>query len=377
MRTAFVSFRFAAFDGVSVETSKWRQALGAMGWTSTLVGGAGPVDHVLPGLDIGATEPPTAAEVHHAVEDADVVVVENLCSLPLNPAASAVVAAALKGRPAVLHHHDLPWQRKRFASVVGFPPRDPAWRHVTINHLSARQLGDRGIAATAVPNCFDTQAAAGDRTRTRAALGVGSGARLLLHPTRAIARKNVPAALRLARGLDAVYWLLGPAEDGYGPELESALSVATVRVIRGCPPGISVADAYAASDAVTLPSTWEGFGNATIESAVHRKPLAVSAYPVAREIAAFGFRWFPAHDARPLRRWLDRPDPSLLDLNQAIAGRHFSLDRLRARLAPLFNGVSGTASGAPASPTMPPPVTGPGGRSGKHSLEHPAKRVCR
>src|SRR6185437_14893428 len=51
-------------------------------------GGRGPVDHLLPGLAIDAPAPPEPAEVTGAVADADVVVVENLCSLPLNPAAA-------------------------------------------------------------------------------------------------------------------------------------------------------------------------------------------------------------------------------------------------------------------------------------------------
>ena len=52
----------------------------------------------------------------------------------------------------------------------------------------------------------------------------------------------------------------------------------------------------------------------------------------SRELAAYGFRWFPAADPRPLATWLDAPDVSLLDHNQTIARRHFSLDRLVERL---------------------------------------------
>jgi glycosyltransferase involved in cell wall biosynthesis len=107
-------------------------------------------------------------------------------------------------------------------------------------------------------------------------------------------------------------------------------------VVFGRPDGVSMADVYAASDAVVLPSSWEGFGNATVESAVHRRPLAISRYPVAREIAAYGFRWFPADDPEPLRAWLAHPDVALLDANHAIARRHFSLERLRRRLEALL-----------------------------------------
>ena len=83
-----------------------------------------------------------APEVEEACASADLVVVENLCSLPLNPPAAAVVAGVCAGRPALFHHHDLPWQRPHFAHLPP-PPDDPAWTHVTINELSRLELAAR------------------------------------------------------------------------------------------------------------------------------------------------------------------------------------------------------------------------------------------
>ena len=65
--------------------------------------------------------------------------VENLCTIPLNLPAARAVARALRGRRAVLHHHDPPWQRPAWAHVTELPPDDPAWRHVTINRLTEAQ----------------------------------------------------------------------------------------------------------------------------------------------------------------------------------------------------------------------------------------------
>ncbi len=342
-----VSFRLGGTDGVSVEAAKWDRALRQLGHTVTTVAGDGPVDHLLPGLAIDAPEPPDAAAVAAALAGSDVVVVENLCSLPLNPAAAAVVAGCLRGRPAVLHHHDLPWQRPHLADRPP-PPDDPAWRHVTINRLSQRQLAERGIEAVTVYNAFDTQPVPGRRAETRAALGLADGDRLVLQPTRALDRKNVGGGLAVAEAAGATYWLLGPAEDGYGPELDRLLAGARCPVRHGpltekelpgagLPgagvPAATVTDAYAACDVVTLPSSWEGFGNPTVESAVHRRPLAVGWYPVARELAGFGFTWFDAADPDTVARWLDGPDEELLDHNLAVARRHFSLADLPGRLA--------------------------------------------
>ncbi|HUZ11048.1 MAG TPA: glycosyltransferase [Acidimicrobiales bacterium] len=336
---AVVSFRLGGTDGVSVEAGKWQWALGRLGFDVFTVAGQGPVDHLLPGLSIDAARPPAAAEVAGALAGADLVVVENLCSLPLNPPAAAVVAGACRGRPTVLHHHDLPWQRPRFAHHPP-PPDDPAWRHVTINDVSRVELGRRGIEAITVHNTFDMNPAPGRREATRRALGVGDDVRLVLQPTRALVRKNVAGGLALAEAVGGTYWLLGPPEDGFGPELHRVLAGAACPVLRGpAGAGDQVADAYAACDVVALPSTWEGFGNPAVESAVQRKPLVIGPYPVAAELATFGFRWFPLADHGPLRRWLVAPEPSLLDHNRAVAERFFALTDLPDRLGRVLAGL--------------------------------------
>jgi glycosyltransferase involved in cell wall biosynthesis len=342
---AVVSFRLGGTDGVAVEASKWASALRSLGHSVRTVAGEGSADVLLPGLAMLAPEAPTEAEVADSLAGADLVVVENLCSLPLNPRAADLVARALRGRPAILRHHDLPWQRPQFAGMPP-PPDDPAWVHVTINDLSRRQLADRGIDAVTVYNAFDPDPPAGDREATRAALDLGSGDRLVVQPTRAIARKNVPLGLRLAEEIGAVYWLVGPAEEGYDDELEGLLLSARVRVVHRYPDAVArlgpprsgaavslVAHAYAASDAVVLPSTWEGFGNPSVESALHRRPLAIGDYPVAAELATFGFRWFSASDPGPIEAWLDRPEGTLLDHNAGIARRTFSIRDLPGRLS--------------------------------------------
>jgi glycosyltransferase involved in cell wall biosynthesis len=344
---ALLSFRLGGTDGVSIEAAKWQWALGELGFTTVTVAGEGPVDRPVDGLSIGAVEPPDRQELASALDDADLVVVENLCSLPLNRPALAAAAAVLEGRPAVLHHHDLPWQRPQFLDDPA-PPDDPRWHHVTINELSRGQLAERGIAAATIYNRFDLAAGDGgtggstgpgvDRRRleVRRAVGIDDSRRLVLQPTRALPRKNIAGGLRVAAELGALYWLLGPAEDGYGPELDRLVAGADCPVVLGSPDGmasLTVHDAYRACDVVALPSTWEGFGNPTIESVVHRRPLAIGPYPVADELMGFGFDWFSLTEMERLGSWLAHPDHGLLDHNAEVAAAHFSLTDLPARIA--------------------------------------------
>ena len=345
-----LSFRLGGTDGVSVEAEKWSGALAHLGFEPARIAGDIPGatragDVVLPWLAIDATTAPDPDELARALSGSGIVVVENLCSLPLNlPAAQAaatvLAAHADDGGRVVFHHHDLAWQRSTTAHLRGFPPALDAL-HVTINELSRVELADRGIEAVVIRNCFDLDAEPGDRDSTRRALGFGPEELVVLHPARAIPRKNVPAALRFAERLDrrvdglsgrrpSRYWLTGPAEDGYGATLDSLLAAARVPCSVGLAP--RPADAYAAADVIAFPSTWEGCGNPGVESVVARRPLAVASYPVLDEIEALGFRFFSVDDPDPLVRWLDHPDDAGFTHNRAVANRHCSLTDLPARL---------------------------------------------
>lgn len=332
---AVASFRLGGNDGVSIEAAKWITALQLLGHDVTTVAGEGDVDVLIPGLAMNATNAPSYEEVQRAFAHCELAIIENIASLPLNVPARDILYQVLDGRDVIFHHHDLAWQREQFTRLDG--PLDQAtWRHVTINNLSRRELAQRGIKATTIMNSFECDLPPGDRDGTRHSLDVGNE-QLLLMPTRVIARKNVEGALSLASSLGAVLWLLGPSEDGYGPQLDQLLSNTNVKVRRGLTEGQSVHDAYAACDLVVVPSTWEGFGNPVLESVTHSRPLAVYPYPVLQEIESFGFEFFHLDDVTHIREHLRKPDQGLLERNLLIAREHFNVTMLPSRLAQLLN----------------------------------------
>lgn len=336
---AVISFRLGLSDGVSIVATAWQRALASFGWQTYTVAGEGPVDRTVPGLAIGADNPPDRDELEAALDGADVVLVENALSIPMNLAASRLLATVLAGRPAVLHHHDPPWQRERFAHITELPPTDPEWRHVTINRMTEREFAERGIEATTIYNGFDTNPPPGNRTETRDWLGLDDNTMLVAHPVRAIARKNIPTALTMVEKLGGVYWLPNPAEEDYDRELEVILAEAGCPVLRTPIRGsrFEIEDLYAAADLIAFPSTWEGFGNPPIEAALHRRPVAVGRYPVAEELRDLGFLWLDPDDADTIATALRNGLTEMLDRNQQLAREHLSVEKMSAEVEDLFD----------------------------------------
>ncbi len=335
-----VSFRLGGEDGVSVEARKWGKALRDIGFETRRVAGeidgdAERGDVVLPGLAIDAAgQGPVDVALRRALEGADVVIVENLCSLPLNVEAARAVARVVgehSGR-VCFRHHDLPWQRRQLAPLESeFPPRVAGALHATINLRSRRELHARGYDdAVTVHNYFDLDPQRGDRTATRKEFGFGDDDFVLFQPARAIERKNVPGALRFAQQFQALaprlslqLWISGPAEDGYAPVFERLVERANLPVTVGR--ARVAADAYSAADLVVFPSTWEGFGNPVIESIAHRRACVAYPYPVLAELAAAGIRVFSTPQPETVVKFLEEKTP--------VRERYFEANVSRARVS--------------------------------------------
>ena len=356
---AVLSFRLGGTDGVSIVAETWISALHRLGFEVQTVAGSGEVDVCLHDLAIGrwpdgsaGLSGPGAAseveierladEVRTVLSDVDLVIVENLGSIPMNLPASIAVARAREGLPTIWHHHDPAWQRDRYSDVTSLPPRESEpsgqWRHVTINDLTRQQFADRGLAASTIRNGFDVHAPLGNRDGERARLGFADDELVMLHPVRAIERKNVPLALEIAEELGATYWLTGPAEEGYRATLDELLDVAHGRGVKVVhEPAESLADMYAACDVVVFPSTWEGFGNPPIDAAIHRRPAIVGRYPVSQELRALGFEWFDPDDPDAFTTWSASPDLGLIDRNRAVVEANLSLEVMESALAHLLD----------------------------------------
>jgi glycosyltransferase involved in cell wall biosynthesis len=255
------------------------------------------------------------------------------------------VAEGHRGR-VLFRHHDLPWQRRHLSHIgADLPPRLDGAMHATINLRSRRELEARGFAGpTTVHNFFDLDPAAGDRAGTRARFGFADDEFVLLQPSRAIERKNVPGAVRLASRIVRAMpnrrvhlWISGPAEDGYAETLARVIERSEVPVTVGR--AERVADAYAACDLVVFPSTWEGFGNPVIESIAARRACAAFPYPVLAEILAAGVRCFSTEQPDVLERFLREPESrheAYFDVNLRRARISFSLADLPGTITQAF-----------------------------------------
>ena len=105
-QAAVVSYRLGGNDGVSVEARKWAWALGELGFAVRRVAGAieddgGPTTSSSPGLTIDPAPAPSIRGCSaDAIDGADLVIVDNVCSLPLNLEAARAVARASHEHPA-------------------------------------------------------------------------------------------------------------------------------------------------------------------------------------------------------------------------------------------------------------------------------------
>jgi glycosyltransferase involved in cell wall biosynthesis len=364
-RVCLVSHRLGGRDGVSVEADKWRAGFEQLGWRVTRAAGRfvghRAADVVLTGLWAdrpGERPPPVDRQlVARLMAGHDLVVLDNVGSLPSAPeAAMALQDAALTARtPMIVRHHDPSWDGypgpSDGLSASVLPLRHPAHLHIAINELMRAQFARRWPqlhrlgALWPAHNLVDVTALAGggEREGVRAALGVAGDEILLVHPARAVPRKNIPAAVHFTRrlachsGRRVRYWLTADdsavTDDGpLDPRIVEALAQVPGGALRGPVPRAQ--DMYAAADLVLLPSTWEGWGLPVIEAAAAGRLIMAGPYPVLEEIRASGIRVFGPEEVDSAAAALTDPGrgDAIRRANHAAAVRHFDAAGLPDRL---------------------------------------------
>jgi mannosylglucosylglycerate synthase len=269
------------------------------------------------------------AEVHP-----EFIMVENLWAypgtLPFSLALRWLVQAHCELR-VVVRHHDFAAERERYQHCLvpellqeALIPSETNISHIVIHSGQVAIVQERtGRRPIVCPNVKDFSRDHGrasgrnyqrllrdSRGRVMEALDLDPRLhRILLQPTRVIARKGIKTTIRLAHELNATRHAHGdqrefvvvvtlPSGDE-GPEyLEELVAYAAMlrvkilfawELVEEEGGHIPLAWFYAAADLVCFPSRYEGFGNALIEAWYYRRPVLVNRYQVYRtDIAPTG-----------------------------------------------------------------------------------------
>lgn len=350
---AIISFRLGGIDGVSKVADIYREIFDNLGFDTYTIAGSNQAtrkteDIEISGLDIEDENPPDRAELEAALAPADLVVVENLCTIPLNLPVSLLVADVLKGRPAIMHHHDPPWQRKEFTHITELPIDDPSWLHIVINKITQAQMAEKNIKTECIYNPFRIERFTPEqelakRQKVRRQLEIDEDELLVAHPVRAIPSKNIETATKIAADLKGTYWLTGPTESfqDYRKELSAIFDSVEVECIHK--PAELLSDIYLASDLIVFPSSWEGFGMPPVEAAIYKRHVLVGDYPVAEELMTLGFKWFSKSSLDELKNLLLSKDASnvkqskaILKNNFKVAQKHLSVEKIQAQIKKLI-----------------------------------------
>lgn len=412
-RVGFISTRFAGTDGVSLESAKWAEVLWddehISFWYAGYLDRAPDVSLCVPEAHFAHPEnlwinerlwgqTRRTAEVSRRIRevteylkdslyefvarfDLTLLVLENVCTIPMHVPLGAAVAEFLfeTEMPAIAHHHDFYWERTRFQISplndyleMAFPPRADCVRHVVINQAAREELSWRkGLSAMLVPNVlhFEQPPQPPDdyAADVRTQIGLQSDDILILQPTRIVPRKGIEHAITLVRmlaeprcrlvvshlagdeGLEYVKRVTEFAQDEQVDWRSIGDRVGERRHLDDAGRKVfTLEDIYANADLVTFPSVYEGFGNAFLEALYYRLPVVINRYSVfARDIEPKGFR-LPVMEGfvdrklvRRVRRILEMEEyrRELVDHNYQVATRFYGYAVLRHALRNLIGNI--------------------------------------
>jgi mannosylglucosylglycerate synthase len=393
----FISTRIAGTDGVSLELEKWADVFKKFGWTSFYFAGeldrppersylveeahfTHPEIKVIHNKVFGVTtrERAVSKKIYqlaiklkdHLYDfvkkfDIDLIIPQNALTIPLNiPLGIALTEFIAETHiPTIAHHHDFYWERDRFMVNavsdylrMAFPPVLPSIDHIVINSVADIQLSLRtGISSHVIYNVmdFDNPPPPPDEYTfdVRQALGIEDDELFILQPTRVVQRKGIEHAIELVHRLGRKAKLVishASGDEGWDyeqrlKEYSKLMNVNTIFVSdiineeRGTTPDgrkiYTLEDIYPYADLVTYPSTFEGFGNAFLETLYFKKPIVVNTYSIyLKDIQPKGFKvieidgYVTDKAVEQTKQVLDNPElrKEMVDHDYELAKEYFS-----------------------------------------------------
>ncbi len=272
------------------------------------------------------------AHLHEALDDAEILIAHNVCSLHKNLALTAAVRNLTDDVRVILWHHDLAWTTPRYGDELhdGYPwdLLKQAWigvKQVTISEMRQQELAElmriNEEEIAVIPNGVDAAAFHKLDAQTQEYvknLDLLNASPLFLLPVRITPRKNIELALRVCASLlqhfpDTKLVITGPL----GPHNPSNVTYfemldALRRELRldgvvhflaelteEYLPDTVISDFYHLADALFLPSREEGFGIPILEAGLASLPIFCSDIPPLRSLGGTKVTYF-SPDAEPL-----------------------------------------------------------------------------
>ncbi len=306
----------------------------------------------------------------------EAILSENASALPSHLAMGVAIKKLIEntGLPIVTHDHDFHWERgNRYISVHDevnalindtFPLLLPNVRHAVINTFGVETFADRfNLDATMVPNVMDFDRIYGVPTQENQFflkdIGVTEDEIALLQVTRIVRRKGIDTAISLIDKLDDKKLKLvitGNNNDDenkqYYNELidqihELNLSNQIIFAAHKVLDHKDLSDVYAYGRAATYFSTYEGFGNAFVETVLAKKPIFVNNYkPVyMQDIGNKGFETVMIEDSDLTNDKVQQMSDIIYnpkrcieigEYNFNLGKKYFSYDVLEEKLNSLF-----------------------------------------
>jgi glycosyltransferase involved in cell wall biosynthesis len=307
----------------------------------------------------------------------DLIISENASALPVHLALGVGIKKAVEetGIKTIAHDHDFLWERgdryrssdERVNKVIAgaFPLKGNNVKHAVISSFTKKTLKRRfNIDSVIIPNVMDFKQSFGVKTDYNANLskhlGLEKGDIALFQVTRIIRRKGIETAINLIKKLNnkkVKLIITGELEKDvnldYLKELKKLVRDYKLKkqvIFAGdyfdpCYSFVgkyksrakktekiySLYDAYAHADACTYFSTYEGFGNAFVESVLSKKPIFVNNYkPVYwPEIGKHGFKTVMLHNSELTKEAIKEIENIIYNkkLSDEIAEYNFNLGK--------------------------------------------------